>query len=73
MVPNVRRVIGVLGECIENLRDYDSPDRDKHFETADMTTKIAKQMINAGDLILRAEKLVGEGRVEADKLREILG
>ena len=56
----------VLGERIEiaNNRDMDADTRKTENETSQVIASLAKQMINNADVVLRAEKLVSEGKLK---------
>lgn len=56
----------VLGERIEiaNNKDVDVETRKAENETSQVIASLAKQMINNADVVLRAEKLVSEGRLK---------
>ena len=51
----------VLGNSIKeiNLSFEDDQQRMEAFNKAEYTAKIAKQMVNAADVVLRADKLCG--------------
>ena len=56
----------VLGERIEiaNNREMDAETRKTENETSHIIASLAKQMINNADVVLRAEKLVSEGKLK---------
>lgn len=56
----------VLGERIEiaNQKDVDAETRKTDNETSQIIASLAKQMINNADVVLRAEKLVVEGKLK---------
>lgn len=56
----------VLGERIEiaNQKDVDAETRKTDNETSQIIASLAKQMINNADVVLRAEKLVSEGKLK---------
>lgn len=56
----------VLGERIEiaNSKDVDAETRKTENETSQVIASLAKQMINNADVVLRAEKLVAEGKLK---------
>lgn len=58
----------VLGERIEiaNQKDVDDETRKSDNETSQIIASLAKQMINNADVVLRAEKLVSEGKLKKD-------
>lgn len=65
----------ILGDTIKAVNDWNTDDihRAKTLENADTTVKIAKQMVNIGDLFLRADKLKSTGYELDEKTREIIG
>lgn len=56
----------VLGERIEiaNQKEVDAETRKADNETSQIIASLAKQMINNADVVLRAEKLVVEGKLK---------
>ena len=56
----------VLGERIEiaNSKDLDPETRKNENDTSQVIASLAKQMINNADVVLRAEKLVSEGKLK---------
>ena len=56
----------VLGERIEiaNNKDLDAETRKNENDTSQVIASLAKQMINNADVVLRAEKLVSEGKLK---------
>lgn len=56
----------VLGERIEiaNNKDLDAEARKSENDTSQVIASLAKQMINNADVVLRAEKLVSEGKLK---------
>lgn len=56
----------VLGERIKiaNSKDVDAETRKTENETSQVIASLAKQMINNADVVLRAEKLVAEGKMK---------
>ena len=56
----------VLGERIEsaNSKDVDAETRKTDNETSQVIASLAKQMINNADVVLRAVKLVAEGKLK---------
>ena len=56
----------VLGERINamlNLDDLSEDDQKFEFQRSDMISRLAKQMINNADVILRTDKLIAEGKL----------
>ena len=58
----------VLGERIEiaNNKEMSAEERKSENETSQVIASLAKQMINNADVVLRAEKLVAEGKLKKD-------
>lgn len=56
----------VLGERIEiaNQANVDEKTRKANNDTSQVIASLAKQMINNADVVLRAEKLVAEGKLK---------
>lgn len=54
----------ILGDRITIHSDMamDSEERNKEIETSDMIARLAKQMINNADVVLRSEKMIREKR-----------
>ena len=52
----------ILGDRITIHSDMamDSEERSKEIETSDMIARLAKQMINNADVVLRSEKMIRE-------------
>ena len=65
----------VLGDNIEYISDMalDEDERKKAFEKADMITRLAKQMINNADVILRTDKLLAEGKMSDSTIERVVG
>ena len=68
-VENIRTLVElqkVLGERIEsaNSKDVDAETRKTDNETSQVIASLAKQMINNADVVLRAVKLVAEGKLK---------
>ena len=55
----------VLGDRVAIHSDMamDSEERNKEIETSDMIARLAKQMINNADVILRSEKMIREKKL----------
>lgn len=65
----------VLGERVRLLSDESlTPEQRKAEADVSMTiSSLAKQMINNADVVLRAEKLVAEGRLSGSRIEEMIG
>ena len=65
----------VLGERIAITNDLAMGDeeRKKEMEKADMIARLAKQMINNADVILRTDKLVAEGKLRDSTIEKVVG
>lgn len=60
----------ILGDRIAIHSDLamDSEEREKENETSDIIARLAKQMINNADVVLRTDKLISEGRLEKESV-----
>lgn len=60
----------ILGDRIAIHSDLamDSEERDKENETSDIIARLAKQMINNADVVLRTDKLISEGRLKKESV-----
>lgn len=65
----------VLGERIEIANDLamSSEELEKENSKSDMIARLAKQMINNADVILRADKLVSEGKLRNSNIEKVMG
>ena len=65
----------VLGEQIELISDQvmEDEERKQAFEKADIIARLAKQMINNADVILRTDKLAGEGKISDSTIQKVVG
>lgn len=65
----------VLGENIETINDLamDSEERQAAVEKADIISRLAKQMINNADVILRTDKLISEGKLSDSVIKKVVG
>lgn len=65
----------VLGERIEITNDLAMSDeeRKKENEKSDMIARLAKQMINNADVILRTDKLISEGKLKESTVEKVVG
>lgn len=66
MIMTLLELQKVLGERIEiaNSKGVDAETRKTENETSQVIASLAKQMINNADVVLRAEKLVAEGKLK---------
>lgn len=64
----------VLGEQIENINDVAMSDEERKmaFEKADIISRLAKQMINNADVILRTDKLISEGKLSDSTIERVV-
>lgn len=71
----LRELQAVLGERIRIAMDKDLPieDRLKETEISQTISSMAKQMINLCDVTLRAEKLIGEGKLRNSNIAQMIG
>ena len=65
----------VLGERIEITNDMamSEEERKKENEKSDMIARLAKQMINNADVILRTDKLIAEGKLKSSTIEKVVG
>lgn len=65
----------VLGERIELINDVamGEEERKKEMEKTDMIARVAKQMINNADVILRTDKLIAEGKLKDSTIEQVVG
>ena len=63
-----------LGERIEvaGNKELTAEQRKEENERSDMIVRIAKQMINNADVILRADKLMAEGRAKNTFIEKLI-
>ncbi len=64
----------VLGERIEIARnkDMDLEQREKETALSQTIASLAKQMINNADIVLRAEKLIAEGKLQNSNIQKMI-
>jgi hypothetical protein len=64
----------ILGNAILEITNNKKSDEEhkKSLTNAEYIAKIAKQMINNADIVLRSEKLIQEG-YEMNKTKEMIG
>jgi len=61
----------VLGDRIEAMLKLDDLSDDEQrfeFQRSDMISRLAKQMINNADVILRTDKLIAEGKLMSSSI-----
>ena len=60
----------ILGERIEltNSMDVTSEEAKKGNEKSDMIARLAKQMINNADVVLRTDKLISDGKLGKESI-----
>lgn len=65
----------VLGERIRIAMDNTMPleQRVKETEISQTISSLAKQMVNNADVVLRAEKLIQEGRLRESSIAQMIG
>ena len=65
----------VLGERIRIAMDDTIPleQRVKETEISQTISSLAKQMVNNADVVLRAEKLIQEGRLRESSIAQMIG
>ena len=65
----------VLGERINVTKDENisAENMTKENEKSDMIARLAKQMINNADIILRTDKLLSEGKLSNGAIKNIVG
>lgn len=65
----------VLGERIEITNDMAMSEEERKVENekSDIIARLAKQMINNADVILRTDKLVSEGKLQKGTILKVVG
>lgn len=65
----------VLGERIEITNDMAMGEEERKVENekSDMIARLAKQMINNADVILRTDKLIAEGKLQQSTITKVVG
>ena len=65
----------ILGERIEIAKNEEIPLEQRVVETGISQTiaSLAKQMINNADVVLRAEKLIAEGKLTNSHIEKMIG
>lgn len=71
----LRELQGVLGERIKIAQDTTMAFEDRIRETdiSQTISSLAKQMINLSDVVLRAEKLLSEGKLHGTNIEAMIG
>lgn len=74
MIMTLLELQKVLGERIEiaNSKDVDAETRKTENETSQVIASLAKQMINNADVVLRAEKLMDEGKLKGSSIKSLV-
>jgi hypothetical protein len=64
-----------LGEQIQLITDQTTPysARKSLADVAMTVSSLAKQMINNADVVLRAEKLIAEGKLKQSAIEQMVG
>ena len=71
----LRELQAVLVERIRIAMNKDMPldERVKETEISQTISSLAKQMVNNADVVLRAEKLISEGRLRNTNIEAMIG
>lgn len=71
----LRELQAVLGERIRIAMNSDMPleERVRETEISQTISSLAKQMVNNADVVLRAEKLMGEGKLQNTNIAMMIG
>jgi len=71
----LRELQAVLGERIRIAMNKEMPldERVKETEISQTISSLAKQMVNNADVVLRAEKLISEGRLRNTNIEAMIG
>ena len=71
----VMELQNILGERIAITNDLamEEEERKKENEKSDMIARLAKQMINNADVILRTDKLIAEGKLQDSTIEKVVG
>lgn len=67
----LQAVLGRRIEIAENT-DMDLAQRKEETEISQTIASLAKQMINNADIVLRAEKLIGEGKLVESNIEKMI-
>lgn len=72
---NLMELQDVLGERIQVAMDKDLTDieREKEIKTSEVVARLAKQMINNADIILRTDKLRETQGVKGTAISKVVG
>ena len=65
----------VLGENIHEINDkvMEADEKREAYEKADIIARLAKQMINNADVILRTDKLIADGKLRDSTIEKVVG
>lgn len=65
----------ILGERIAIAANLNATyaERQKETEISQTISSLAKQMINNADVVLRAEKLIAEGKMKNSTIEQMIG
>lgn len=65
----------VLGDriAVHNDLAMGEEERAKEIEKSDIIARLAKQMINNADVVLRTDKLISEGKLENATIKGVVG
>lgn len=65
----------ILGDCINEIRNNNlsNEERQQATEQCEVVARLAKQMINNADVILRTNKLQEEGKLKESAISKIVG
>lgn len=71
----LRELQAVLGERIRIAQDTTMAleDRVRETEISQTISSLAKQMVNNADVVLRAEKLLSEGKLHGTNIEAMIG
>lgn len=71
----LRELQAVLGERIRIAMDSELPTEERLRETeiSQTISSLAKQMVNNADVVLRAEKLISEGKLRNTNIEAMIG
>lgn len=71
---NLLELQEILGERIKIAVDKNLPDEKRKMETdlSQTISSLAKQMINNADIVLRADKLVAEGKLQDSNIVKLV-
>lgn len=71
----LRELQAVLGERIRIAMNKEMPleERARETEISQTISSLAKQMVNNADVVLRAEKMISEGRLRNSNIEAMIG